>query len=86
MSKSQEMGVDDELSVWYVQDRNGSVWKVDIAHSMSTKRPQQLMNFHAGGVTGVATCSVGHYMVTGGEDGTVRVYVFPTLDVFDAKT
>lgn len=75
MSKSQEMGEDDELSVWYVQDKNGGVWKVDIAHSMSTKQPQQVMSFHAGPVVGVATCPVAHFVATAGEDGSLKVYV-----------
>lgn len=73
MSKSEEVGEDDEFSVWYVQDKKGSVWKVDIAHSMSTKRPQQMMEFHAGAVTAVATCPVAHFMATSGEDGAVKV-------------
>mmetsp|Transcript_24697 Transcript_24697/g.74172 ORF Transcript_24697/g.74172 Transcript_24697/m.74172 type:complete len:1868 (-) Transcript_24697:86-5689(-) len=74
MSKSREVGDDDELSVWYAQDQKGSVWKVDIAHSMSTKRPQQMMRFHGGPVVDVSTCPVAHVMVTIGDDGATNVY------------
>jgi WD40 repeat protein len=74
MRKSHEVGDDGDLSVWYVQDGAGAVWTVDLSHALITKQPKRILHFHAGAVSGVATCSVAHFAATVGADGAVRIH------------
>ncbi|KAF0980688.1 hypothetical protein FDP41_013171 [Naegleria fowleri] len=65
-----------EGNIWVVQDSKGAFWKVQIDDNERTK----VLSFHAGAITGLATSPCDHVAVTGGEDGTVRLF-----DYFWAK-
>lgn len=57
---------------WIVQDANGGIWQVWIP---SLDQPKKLMDVHAGAITCVNSCPYdAHIALTGGMDGTVRVW------------
>ncbi|KAL9643286.1 hypothetical protein ABK040_014742 [Willaertia magna] len=62
--------------LWVVQDSNGALWKVNLIINEGTVRyiSHLLLDFHAGGVTGVATSLYDHVAATGGKDGTIRLF------------
>lgn len=74
MIKSEEEGEDESQSIYFTQDKNGSIWKADMAHALTVKAPKSLLSFHAGKILGLDVCPVAGYAATTGDDGTVRVF------------
>uniref|UniRef100_T1J7Z3 Cilia- and flagella-associated protein 44 n=1 Tax=Strigamia maritima TaxID=126957 RepID=T1J7Z3_STRMM len=60
--------------VWFAQDRNGGIWKLDFSFSHISKSPEKLLNCHSGAVTGMDVSPISHLIATTGIDGTVRLY------------
>ena len=55
---------------WILEDKNGKIWKYDLAAESCTC----LKDFHSGPVNAVATSPVDHFSATAGEDGTIRCW------------
>ncbi|XP_078590601.1 cilia- and flagella-associated protein 44-like isoform X5 [Branchiostoma floridae x Branchiostoma japonicum] len=73
--KSMTKSVDPEQStVWYAQDANGGIWKLDLSFSHTTKAPEQLYHYHAGKVSGLSASPNTHLFATIGSDSRVHVY------------
>nr|XP_006820617.1 PREDICTED: WD repeat-containing protein 52-like [Saccoglossus kowalevskii] len=73
--RSMVKSVDPEAqSLWYAQDSNGGIWKLDLTFSHTTKPPEKLFSFHAGEVTGLSVSVNSHLAATTASDRTVRVY------------
>ena len=58
----------EEPTMWYAQDANGGIWKLDLSFSFTSQAPEKLMSFHAGPITGCDTCPVSHLVATTGID------------------
>ncbi|XP_071957578.1 cilia- and flagella-associated protein 44-like isoform X2 [Antedon mediterranea] len=73
--RSMIKSVDPEAqSIWFAQDANGAIWKLDLSFSHTTKDPDQLFSFHSGVITEAVSSGVSHLVATTGDDCTVRVY------------
>lgn len=62
MVKTEEEGEDEGESVYFIQDKNGTIWKADMAHSLTVKAPKSLLSFTAGKITGLDVCPTGPYV------------------------
>ncbi|XP_033641081.1 cilia- and flagella-associated protein 44-like isoform X3 [Asterias rubens] len=71
MVKSQDPEVQ---SIWYAQDANGSIWKLDLSFSHTTRDPERLFSFHAGEITAIDTSPVSQLLASSALDHTVRVF------------
>lgn len=63
----------EESSIWYAQDSNGGIWRLDLSFSAASESPKQLFSYHSGSINGIETCSLAHLFVTTADDGSVRV-------------
>ncbi|XP_046572732.1 cilia- and flagella-associated protein 44-like isoform X2 [Haliotis rubra] len=68
--------VDDENepTIWYSQDANGGIWRLDLSFSHTSQAPEKLMTYHAGPITDCSTSPITHLTATIGVDNTVRVF------------
>ena len=39
---------DPDCVIWFAQDGNGAIWKLDLSFMSNSSPPQRLYNFHAG--------------------------------------
>ncbi|KAF5894355.1 cilia- and flagella-associated protein 44 [Clarias magur] len=65
-----------DSTVWFAQDSNGGIWKLDLSFSNTTPPPECLFSFHAGAIEGMDVSGLSHLMATTGLDGSVRVFDF----------
>ncbi|KFW01147.1 WD repeat-containing protein 52, partial [Eurypyga helias] len=72
MSKVHERG----QPVWYAQDTNGAIWKLDLTFSNMTRDPVCLYTFHSGRIEAMSVSPVTYLMATTALDGSVRIYDF----------
>ncbi|XP_074652110.1 cilia- and flagella-associated protein 44-like isoform X2 [Tubulanus polymorphus] len=68
----------DEPTMWYAQDANGGIWKLDLSFSHTSLAPEKILSYHAGAIRGCDTSPVSHLVATAGADCTVRVYDYTT--------
>ncbi|XP_063718325.1 cilia- and flagella-associated protein 44-like isoform X2 [Symsagittifera roscoffensis] len=68
----------DGDSLWYAQDADGGIWKLDLSFSHTTKPPEKMFSFHAGPINGMSFSPLTDLTVTTGADKTVRVYDYVT--------
>ncbi|GFR82702.1 cilia- and flagella-associated protein 44-like [Elysia marginata] len=68
--------VDDENepTIWYAQDANGGIWKLDLSFSHTSQAPEKLFTFHAGSISGCVSSPLTHLAVSAGLDKTVRAF------------
>ncbi|XP_022090775.1 cilia- and flagella-associated protein 44-like isoform X2 [Acanthaster planci] len=72
---SMVKSLDPEVqSIWYAQDANGAIWKLDLSFSHTTRDPEKLFSFHAGEITSIDTSPVSQLVASAALDHTVRVY------------
>ncbi|XP_075762751.1 cilia- and flagella-associated protein 44 isoform X2 [Pelodiscus sinensis] len=64
------------LPIWYAQDANGAIWKLDLRFSNVTHDPECLFTFHSGKIEAMAVSPVTYLMATTALDHSVRVYDF----------
>ncbi|XP_067931339.1 cilia- and flagella-associated protein 44-like [Watersipora subatra] len=64
----------EEPTIWYAQDANGGIWKLDLSFSHTSATPERLMYYHAGAIAGCSASPVTHLVATTGADKTVRVH------------
>ncbi|XP_037245690.1 cilia- and flagella-associated protein 44 [Falco rusticolus] len=72
MSKVHDSG----QPVWYAQDTNGAIWKLDLTFSNVTRDPECLYTFHSGRIEAMSVSPVTHLMATTALDRSVRIYDF----------
>uniref|UniRef100_A0A8C2YF38 Cilia- and flagella-associated protein 44 n=1 Tax=Coturnix japonica TaxID=93934 RepID=A0A8C2YF38_COTJA len=65
---------DNGEPLWYAQDANGKVWKLDLTFSHMTRDPQCLCTFHSGGIEAMSVSPVTYLMATTALDRSVRIY------------
>ena len=63
-----------EETFWYIQDAGGGIWKVDLSFSLTMKKPEKILQCHAGGVTCLVTNPSQNILVSGGSDGRINTY------------
>ncbi|XP_028296813.1 cilia- and flagella-associated protein 44-like isoform X2 [Gouania willdenowi] len=62
--------------IWFAQDSNGAIWKLDLSFTNTTPDPECLFTFHAGSVHGLDVCKTSHLMATTAPDRSVKVFDF----------
>ncbi|XP_057211014.1 cilia- and flagella-associated protein 44 [Triplophysa rosa] len=62
-----------ETSIWFAQDSNGGIWKLDLPFSNIT---HCLFSFHSGAIHGLDVSGNSHLMATTALDSSVRVFDF----------
>ncbi|XP_054829046.1 cilia- and flagella-associated protein 44 isoform X2 [Eublepharis macularius] len=62
--------------VWYAQDSNGAIWKLDLSFANVTHDPECLFTFHSGKIEAIAVSPVTYLLATTALDRTVRIYDF----------
>ncbi|XP_041693955.1 cilia- and flagella-associated protein 44 isoform X1 [Coregonus clupeaformis] len=62
--------------IWFAQDSNGGIWKLDLSFSNITQDPECLFSFHAGVIQGMDVSSTSHLMATTALDRSVRIFDF----------
>nr|XP_025949782.1 cilia- and flagella-associated protein 44 isoform X4 [Dromaius novaehollandiae] len=62
--------------IWYAQDANGALWKLDLTFSNITRDPECLYTFHSGKIEAVSVSPVTYLMATTALDRSVRIYDF----------
>ncbi|XP_077352722.1 cilia- and flagella-associated protein 44-like [Festucalex cinctus] len=65
-----------DSTVWFVQDSNGAIWKVDLSFTYSTPDPVCLFSYHAGPINGLDVSKNSYLMATTALDRSVRVFDF----------
>ncbi|KAK6165219.1 hypothetical protein SNE40_023570 [Patella caerulea] len=65
---------ENEATIWFAQDGNGGIWKLDLSFSHTSLQPEKISSYHAGAITSCVTSPVTHLVATTGVDHTVRVY------------
>lgn len=62
---------------WIILDGTGALWRVDLPQGGSLSKGavvSRLLEFHAGGIVGLAASPVAHVAMTAGRDGSLRVF------------
>ncbi|XP_009945583.1 PREDICTED: WD repeat-containing protein 52 [Leptosomus discolor] len=72
MSKVHDCG----QPVWYAQDANGAIWKLDLTFSTMARDPECLYTFHSGRIEAMSVSPVTYLMATTALDRSVRIYDF----------
>nr|XP_020862787.1 cilia- and flagella-associated protein 44 isoform X2 [Phascolarctos cinereus] len=63
-------------SIWFAQDANGAIWKLDLSFSNITQDPKCLFSFHTGPITAMAVSPFTYLMATTSHDCSVRIFDF----------
>ncbi|XP_039256736.2 cilia- and flagella-associated protein 44-like isoform X2 [Styela clava] len=66
-------------SIWFAQDANGGIWKLDLSFSHTTKPPEKLYSYTAGKISGLTASPASHMVAVTG-DTSVRIYDYLTKD------
>ncbi|KFP55477.1 WD repeat-containing protein 52, partial [Cathartes aura] len=67
---------DSGQPVWYAQDSNGAIWKLDLTFSNMTREPECLYTFHSGRIEAMSVSPITYLMATTALDRSVRIYDF----------
>ncbi|PWA16165.1 hypothetical protein CCH79_00020620, partial [Gambusia affinis] len=62
--------------MWFAQDSNGTIWKMDLSFTNTAADPECLFSFHAGPIQGMDVSKKSHLMATTTLDRSVRVFDF----------
>ncbi|XP_009865400.1 PREDICTED: WD repeat-containing protein 52, partial [Apaloderma vittatum] len=62
--------------IWYAQDTNGAIWKLDLSFSNMTRDPECLFTFHSGRIEAMSVSPITYLMATTALDRSVRIYDF----------
>ncbi|KFQ82177.1 WD repeat-containing protein 52, partial [Phaethon lepturus] len=72
MSKVHDCG----QPIWYAQDTNGAIWKLDLTFSNMTHDPECMYTFHSGRIEAMSVSPITYLMATTALDRSVRIYDF----------
>ncbi|XP_071842731.1 cilia- and flagella-associated protein 44-like isoform X2 [Apostichopus japonicus] len=64
----------EATSIWYAQDANGGIWRLDLSFSHTMETPEKLFSFHSGVISQVASSPVSQLVASAGLDNAVNVY------------
>ncbi|KAM8976941.1 cilia- and flagella-associated protein 44 [Pelodytes ibericus] len=67
---------EQDSPVWFAQDANGAIWKLDLSFSNITQDPECLFSFHGGNITALDASPSTHLMASTSLDRSVRIYDF----------
>ncbi|TPP62627.1 WD repeat-containing protein 52 [Fasciola gigantica] len=67
-----------DCTVWYAQDGDGAIWKLDLSFSHTSLAPESLVRFHSGAITDCVTSPYTHTAATIGRDG--RIFIYDMID------
>ncbi|XP_037548007.1 cilia- and flagella-associated protein 44 [Nematolebias whitei] len=62
--------------IWFAQDANGAIWKLDLSFLNTARDPECLFSFHTGPIQGLDVSNESHLMATTALDRSVRVFDF----------
>uniref|UniRef100_A0A3B5BDG2 Uncharacterized protein n=1 Tax=Stegastes partitus TaxID=144197 RepID=A0A3B5BDG2_9TELE len=62
--------------IWFAQDSNGAIWKLDLSFSNKTLDPARLFSFHRGAIQSLDVSKTSHLMATIAMDCSVKVFDF----------
>ncbi|KAM3599542.1 uncharacterized protein V6R79_007770 [Siganus canaliculatus] len=62
--------------IWFAQDSNGAIWKLDLSFTYTTPDPECMFTFHSGPILGLDVSRKSHLMATTAQDRSVRVFDF----------
>ncbi|NXS53149.1 CFA44 protein, partial [Brachypteracias leptosomus] len=62
--------------IWYAQDTNGAIWKLDLSFSNMSCDPECLYTFHSGRIEAMSVSPITYLMATTALDRSVRIYDF----------
>ncbi|KAL2085147.1 hypothetical protein ACEWY4_018467 [Coilia grayii] len=65
-----------DCPIWFAQDSNGAIWKLDLSFSNITQDPECLFSFHSGVIQGMDVSGNSHLMATTAMDRSVRIFDF----------
>ncbi|XP_046733325.1 cilia- and flagella-associated protein 44 isoform X1 [Silurus meridionalis] len=65
-----------DSTIWFAQDSNGGIWKLDLSFSNMTLEPECIFSFHAGAIEGMDVSGSTHLMATTALDRSVRIFDF----------
>ncbi|XP_053313360.1 cilia- and flagella-associated protein 44 [Spea bombifrons] len=68
--------MDPDSPLWFAQDANGAIWKLDLSFSNITQDPERLFSFHSGNITALDASPSTHLMASTSLDRSVRIYDF----------
>ncbi|KAK6486478.1 cilia- and flagella-associated protein 44-like [Huso huso] len=67
---------DPDSVIWFAQDANGGIWKLDLSFSNITQDPECLFSFHSGKIQGMDVSLTTHLMATTALDRSVKIFDF----------
>ncbi|XP_053530993.1 cilia- and flagella-associated protein 44 isoform X1 [Ictalurus punctatus] len=65
-----------DSTIWFAQDSNGGIWKLDLSFTNITLDPECLFSFHAGAIEGMDVSGFSHLMATTAFDRSLRIFDF----------
>ncbi|KAG8430441.1 hypothetical protein GDO86_020595 [Hymenochirus boettgeri] len=65
---------DNESLLWFAQDSNGGIWKLDLSFTNITQDPECLYSFHSGNIRALDASPSTYLMATTSLDCSVRIY------------
>ncbi|KAM4701823.1 cilia- and flagella-associated protein 44 [Discoglossus pictus] len=68
--------MEPDFPMWYAQDANGAIWKLDLSFSNITQDPECLFSFHSGKIKALDVSPSSYLMATTSLDRSVRIYDF----------
>ncbi|XP_043929077.1 cilia- and flagella-associated protein 44 [Protopterus annectens] len=74
--RSMVKTTDPESAIWFAQDTNGAIWKLDLSFSNMTQDPECLFSFHSGEIQGLDVSPTTHLMASTAFDCSVKIYDF----------
>ncbi|CAF1081452.1 unnamed protein product [Didymodactylos carnosus] len=83
-------GADNDMALWFAQDANGNVWKLDLSFSKNSLDPEIVQSFMSGAITGLDV-STSYDIFAASAGNSVRIMHTFTQDVlaqriFNKKT
>jgi WD40 repeat protein len=75
----------EESTIWYAQDSNGAIWRVDLGFSATSDDPKQLFSFHSGTINGLDCSPTYHLLASTADDGTIRIYNYLSFELIAQK-
>uniref|UniRef100_A0A8C4R973 Cilia and flagella associated protein 44 n=1 Tax=Eptatretus burgeri TaxID=7764 RepID=A0A8C4R973_EPTBU len=75
--KLYSMKCEHDSHLWYAQDAEGGIWKLDLSFSNRSQDPECIFSFHAGAITGLDVSPCADLVATTSTDCSVRVFDIP---------